>query len=113
LQKRACEHASEGRQNLFGSWQCLGHKLEHGTLTPEMCFPSKQTVLKQIKRESKCIKAKAIFVAADSDSMLGEIEQHLQSLMVGVLICFLISVSFDSIFSHRFALLNILQLGLM
>ena len=59
--------------------------MEHGTLTEEMCFPSHNTVLSNIRREVKRIKAKAIFVAADSDYMIDKIEQHLKKMMVGTL----------------------------
>ena len=48
FQKRACEHISPNR-NMFGSAQCLGYRLEHGQLTHDLCYPSDDIVLKQVR----------------------------------------------------------------
>lgn len=56
--------------------------MEHGTLTKEMCFPSEKTILSKIKREAKKLKIKAIFVAADNDYMIDQIENYLKNMMV-------------------------------
>ena len=74
LQKRACEHVVQSeRRNMFASAQCLGYYLDHGLLTKELCYPPKETVLNQIKKEVKKRKVKAIFVATDSDDMKADI----------------------------------------
>ena len=72
---RACEHVSSGRQ-LFSSPQCLGYRGQHGQLTPELCSPSLQMVVRQVRRAIKRVEAKAVFVASDHDHLLGELRQQ-------------------------------------
>lgn len=85
---RACEHISTS-PNLFSSAQCLGYQNEKGSATMEMCFPTKELIIRQIKRVIKNFKEtnpqnelKSIFVASDSNHMIGELNDGLRRLNV-------------------------------
>jgi peptide-O-fucosyltransferase len=49
-----------------------------------MCLPSKQTILKDVKKAVKAIKAKGVYVATDNDPLQDELSKHLKSLKVKV-----------------------------
>jgi len=78
---RACEHVEQA-PNLFAAPQCLGYHNEHGKANLELCFPSKQTIFKQVKRMVKDIKARSVFVASDHDYMIEELNHALKKLKV-------------------------------
>ncbi|XP_054721063.1 GDP-fucose protein O-fucosyltransferase 1-like [Uloborus diversus] len=78
---RACEHI-EHSPLLFAAPQCLGYKNEFGKATRELCFPTKDTVLKQLRRVVKALRARSVFVASDSDHMIYDIEKSLKDLKV-------------------------------
>ncbi|XP_013774815.1 GDP-fucose protein O-fucosyltransferase 1-like, partial [Limulus polyphemus] len=78
---RACEHVQHSPL-LFSAPQCLGYNSEHGKVTKEMCFPSKEIILRQLKRVVKAMKAKSVFVASDNDHMINDINKALQNLKV-------------------------------
>jgi hypothetical protein len=40
---------SKGR-NMFGSAQCLGYRNELGELTEDLCYPSKNIIIKQVSQ---------------------------------------------------------------
>ncbi|XP_053676583.1 GDP-fucose protein O-fucosyltransferase 1 [Anopheles nili] len=87
---RACEHVKES-SNLFSSPQCLGYRNEHGQLTGEMCMPSKDTIVRQLKRRIKLQREttpdnpiKAVFVASDSNHMLADLNDALKRMDVTV-----------------------------
>lgn len=82
-QKRACGHIDKSR-NMFASPQCLGYKMEHGEMTLELCYPSKDTILKQVRDVVKKTKAKAVFVATDDNPLLQELKDKLKKLKVRV-----------------------------
>ena len=83
FQSRACEHVKDSSQrNMFGSAQCLGYRMEHGQLSSDLCFPPESTVLKQIKRAVKRIKANSVFVATDNDAMIEKIQKALKKQKV-------------------------------
>lgn len=69
-----CTHVNSARQ-LFASPQCLGYHNEYGSLTKELCSPPKELMKKQLKKIVKKTKAKAVFVATDSDAMIAEFEK--------------------------------------
>lgn len=77
-----CKHVSEtsrGR-HLFASAQCLGYDFEYGNeITDELCFPSENTVLKQIVDKVKQTAAVAVVVATDSRSMIEKISKALRN----------------------------------
>lgn len=85
---RACEHV-KGSQQLFASPQCLGYNNERGDLFPELCMPSKDLIIKQLKRLIKNVKqthknneVRSIFVASDSNHMITELNTALSRMNV-------------------------------
>lgn len=83
---RACEHIPDS-PNLFAAAQCLGYRNELGPATPEMCLPSKESVIRQLKRTIKQINSRtvtAVFVASDSNHMLNELRTALKRMNVAV-----------------------------
>jgi peptide-O-fucosyltransferase len=46
--QNACQHAKDRNSNFFGSAQCLGYNLEHGKMSPELCYPSEKTIMNQV-----------------------------------------------------------------
>jgi len=80
---RVCELVSDSTQ-LFSSPQCLGYRNEKGRLTTEMCLPSFDTILKQIKRGIKKIKATSVFVASDNNHFDHELASALKKMGVEV-----------------------------
>ncbi|XP_064457674.1 GDP-fucose protein O-fucosyltransferase 1-like [Ornithodoros turicata] len=74
---RACEHV-EGSPLLFSAPQCAGYHGEKGSINAEVCFPSKDTVLKQIRRVVRALKARAVFVASDNNHMITDITEALK-----------------------------------
>lgn len=80
-QTRACEHI-EHSPNLFSAPQCLGYRNEKGIATQEMCFPSKETVFKQVKQAVKQYGAKSIFVSSDHDHLIADLTKVLKRMQV-------------------------------
>lgn len=85
---RACEHIDDS-PNLFSAAQCIGYRMEHGRATKDMCEPSKELIIKQIKQEIKAFHAKhsnnpikSIFVASDNDYMISELNEALKRLKI-------------------------------
>ncbi|CAH0547243.1 unnamed protein product [Brassicogethes aeneus] len=91
---RACEHIPES-PNLFSAAQCVGYRNERGKATTDMCLPSKEIIIRQIKRVIKSINnsvnnnndrtIKSIFVASDSNHLLIELRDGLRRMGVKVL----------------------------
>ncbi len=75
LQENACRHATDEKRNLFGSAQCLGFRLEHGSMSPELCLPSEKTIVNQVKKLVKKTKAKSVVIATDDKPMTKEIQK--------------------------------------
>nr|CAG4650009.1 EOG090X02RM [Sida crystallina] len=80
---RACEHI-EHSPNLFSAPQCLGYRNEYGLATQEMCFPSKETVIKQVKLAVKEYSAKSVFVSSDHNHLIPELTKALKRMEVTV-----------------------------
>ncbi|XP_060532235.1 GDP-fucose protein O-fucosyltransferase 1 [Cylas formicarius] len=91
---RACEHIP-GSPNLFSAPQCLGYKNEKGKATMEMCLPSKEIIIRQLKRSIKKINnavnngngnevINSIFVSSDSNHMVDEIQGGLKRMNIKV-----------------------------
>lgn len=74
---RACDHV-ENSPLLFSAPQCVGYRGEKGSISKEVCFPSKNTILTQMRRVVRALKARAVFVASDNDHMLAEINDALK-----------------------------------
>lgn len=84
--QRACEHINDS-PNLFSAAQCIGYRNEKGKATKEMCEPTKELIIKQIKQEIKAYHVKyptnpikSIFVASDNDHMISELNEALKRL---------------------------------
>lgn len=90
---RACEHIPES-PNLFAAPQCLGYRNERGKATAEMCLPSKELILRQLKRVIKSINNSAnernhktilaVFVASDSNHMIEDLQASLKRMKISV-----------------------------
>ncbi|KAI4464501.1 gdp-fucose protein o-fucosyltransferase 1 [Holotrichia oblita] len=88
---RACKHIPTS-PNLFSAPQCLGYQNEKGKATMEMCLPTKDTIIRQLKRiikkyndhvdKNKTIKS--VFVASDSNHMIDDLTEGLKRIKVEV-----------------------------
>ncbi|XP_050312734.1 GDP-fucose protein O-fucosyltransferase 1 isoform X2 [Anthonomus grandis grandis] len=84
---RACDHIPES-PNLFAAPQCLGYRNEKGVATRDMCLPSKELIIRQLKRTIKGLsqsglgEVKAVFVASDSNHMLEVLRDGLRRMNV-------------------------------
>lgn len=85
---KACEHVATS-QHLFASPQCLGYNNENGKLYPELCMPTKELIIRQLKRlikkvknENKSNEIKSIFVASDNNHMIQDINFALSRLNI-------------------------------
>lgn len=83
---KACDHVTETK-NLFSSPQCLGYRNEKGTLYMELCMPSKENIIRQIKRQIKTFKElnknneiKSVFVASDNNHLLEDLNKNLKRM---------------------------------
>ena len=66
-------------QQLHASAQCLGYSFEFGELSNELCFPSKSTILNQVKRAVERIGAVAVFVASERNAMIEDFQKTLSA----------------------------------
>ena len=68
--KRACEHVvGDGLNYAFmSSPQCVGEGSSGKKFTKELCYPSKENVLKQTLDAVRQVSAKSLFIATDQDS---------------------------------------------
>ena len=55
---------------MFGAAQCLGYRSEHGTATKEMCYPSDETIIRDVAAVLKETGIKTVFVATDSKDLI-------------------------------------------
>ena len=77
---KACEHTETvGLGNLFSSAQCLGYSNERGQLTRELCLPSEDTVIRQLKQTLTKTNIKHVFVASDNDHMIEKFDHVFSS----------------------------------
>ncbi|XP_049816687.1 GDP-fucose protein O-fucosyltransferase 1 [Schistocerca nitens] len=80
----ACKHVKHSPK-LFAAPQCLGYNNERGVATNEMCMPSTETVIRQLKRVIRGMKDVAsVFVASDSNHMLPELRTALKRMEIEV-----------------------------
>lgn len=90
---RACQHIPES-PSLFAAPQCMGYRNERGPATADMCLPSHETIIRQLKRVIKNINnspnnnndrtIKSIFVASDNSHMIDELRTALQRMKIKV-----------------------------
>jgi len=77
---RACEHITKNTL-LFSAPQCLGYRNEYGKATPELCYPTFETIVKQLKRLIRRDGGdiSTVFVASDNNHLIPELTQALAS----------------------------------
>ncbi|XP_063233670.1 GDP-fucose protein O-fucosyltransferase 1 isoform X2 [Bacillus rossius redtenbacheri] len=81
---RACEHVRHS-PSLFAAPQCLGYRNERGVVTPAMCLPGKEAVVRQLKRTLRYVKdLRSLFVASDSNHMIPDLREALRRMEVEV-----------------------------
>lgn len=88
---RACEHIKDS-PNLFAAPQCLGYRNEKGKATQDMCLPTKETIIRQLKRVIKTINnsgnegriIRSVFVASDSNHLINDLNKALKRMNVEV-----------------------------
>ncbi|KAK4879986.1 hypothetical protein RN001_008132 [Aquatica leii] len=71
--------------------QCLGYRNERGKVTAEMCLPSKEIIIRQLKRAIKNYNnaenhsnnpVKAVFVASDNNHMIDDLNSALKRMNI-------------------------------
>lgn len=85
---RACEHIEQS-PSLFSAAQCVGYRSEKGKADMDVCMPSKDIILKQIKYQIKLHNElhpdnliKSVFVASDNNHMISDINNALKRLKI-------------------------------
>ncbi|KRY66525.1 GDP-fucose protein O-fucosyltransferase 1 [Trichinella pseudospiralis] len=63
--------------HLFCSSQCLGKNFEHGIMTMELCLPSEESILSQVKEAIARTGLKVLFVASEYNHMINQFTQIL------------------------------------
>lgn len=83
---RACEHITQNSL-LFSAPQCLGYRNEYGKASEELCFPTFETVVKQLKRliRKHSEDISTVFVASDNNHLIPELSHTLTSFNLKVL----------------------------
>lgn len=88
---RACEHIQDS-PNLFAAPQCVGYRNEKGKATIDMCLPTKETIIRQLKRAIKTINGSgdkdkliaSVYVASDSNHLINDLTESLKRMKVSV-----------------------------
>ena len=78
---RACEHVVNA-PTLFASAQCLGYTNEHEKASTELCLPSEEIIIRQLRRTISQYKAKSIFVASDANHMIEKLNKVFKKISV-------------------------------
>ena len=66
--------------NFFASAQCLGYGTENGDLSMELCYPSDNTIMKQVGDALRKTGAKHAYIASDNDHMIKKFEKRFKSV---------------------------------
>lgn len=88
---KACNHIPDS-PSLFSAPQCLGYQNEHGKATMDMCLPSKEVIIRQLKRVIKSMNnvankdktIKSVFVASDSNHMIDDLKAALKRMKISI-----------------------------
>ena len=67
---------------LFASPQCVGYRGELGKLTSEMCYPSDETIIKQVKAAVKEKAINNVFIATDSRDLISKFKKAMPKVQV-------------------------------
>lgn len=77
--QNACDHL-EGSPSMFAAPQCFGYRGEHGKPTKEMCYPSDDVIVKQVKKAVKKVKAKSVFIGTDSRDLIDKMSKAIKGV---------------------------------
>ncbi|XP_050544412.1 GDP-fucose protein O-fucosyltransferase 1 isoform X2 [Daktulosphaira vitifoliae] len=85
---RACDHITNNNL-LFSAPQCLGYRNEYGKATEELCFPTFEIIIRQIKRliRKNLNDISTLYVASDNNHLIPELTQALNSFNVKICFC--------------------------
>lgn len=79
-----CEEVKkQSLQTIFCSEQCTGYSHKR-KLTHEMCAPSKNAVIKKVKKYLQQTKATRLFIGTDNDPMLKEFKKAFKNIKVSL-----------------------------
>lgn len=65
---------------MFAAPQCFGYRQEHGQPTKEMCLPSDDAIVKQVKRAVKRAGAKHVFIGTDSRDLIDKMSKVMKDV---------------------------------
>ena len=65
---------------MFGAAQCFGYRGEKGKPEYEVCYPSEQTIIEEVKQQVEAIKANTVFVATDSKDMIDILSKNIKNV---------------------------------
>ncbi|ESP01704.1 hypothetical protein LOTGIDRAFT_225179 [Lottia gigantea] len=77
--KKACEHIKD-TPTMFASAQCMGYRSEKGKPTYDMCYPSVNTIVNDVKELVVKYKAKTVFVATDSRDLIEDMSKVIKDV---------------------------------
>ena len=77
---------------MFAAPQCFGYRGEHGKPTQEMCLPSDDTIIKQVKKAVKKVGAKSVFIGTDSRDLIGKMSKATKNVSVCLLVAIFLFV---------------------
>ncbi|XP_052777163.1 GDP-fucose protein O-fucosyltransferase 1-like [Mya arenaria] len=81
--EKACGHLEGGLSSFMASPQCINPRSSE-KVTQEICFPSTDIILSQIKEHVEETGATVVYVATDKNPLIHEIGSHLADLKVSV-----------------------------
>ncbi|XP_050433749.1 GDP-fucose protein O-fucosyltransferase 1 [Adelges cooleyi] len=83
---RACEHITKNNL-LFSAPQCLGYRNEYGKATEQLCFPTFETIVRQLKRliRKHLEDISAVYVSSDNNHLIPELSQALSSFNIKII----------------------------
>ena len=65
---------------MFAAPQCFGYRQEHGTPDKEMCYPSDDAIIKQVKKAVKKVGAKSVFIGTDSRDLIDKMSKVIKDV---------------------------------
>lgn len=77
--QNACDHLSSSPM-MFAAPQCFGYRQEHGKPDKEMCYPSDDAIVKQVKKAVKKVGAKSVFIGTDSRDLIDKMSKVIKDV---------------------------------
>ncbi|KAL4219250.1 GDP-fucose protein O-fucosyltransferase [Mactra antiquata] len=77
--ENACNHIDDSPM-MFGAAQCLGHRMEHGRPSKQMCYQSDKTILRDLTKVLKETGYKTVFIATDSQDLISKLSKKLKKI---------------------------------